>query len=126
MGIRDPRSVDPSSYFAFANVADRSFSTSGDYERFVLKAGKRYHHLLDPKTGYPATRSRSVTVMAKSAELAEIISKGLFVLGPEEGLALLQKFDGVEAVIVDHKNRVHVSRGLEQSITITRPPTDGP
>ena len=61
------------------------FSTSGDYERYVVKDGKRYHHIIDPKTGYPADKCRSVTVMAKDATTAEGLSKMVFIYGPQKG-----------------------------------------
>lgn len=124
VGIRDPRGG-RDNYFAFAEVEDHSFSTSGDYERFVVKDGKRYHHIIDPRTGYPADKCRSVTIMAKDATTAEGLSKMLFIWGPEKGLAALAKFPGVEAVVVGNDNKVHVSKGLEGKLKILHPPTEG-
>jgi thiamine biosynthesis lipoprotein len=124
VGIRDPRGS-RSDFFAMAEVEDATFSTSGDYERFVVKDGKRFHHILDPKTGYPAPKCRSVTVMAKDAVTAEGLTKGIFILGAEEGLKLIAKLPGVEAVVVDADNQVHVSKGLEPRLTIVHPPTAG-
>jgi thiamine biosynthesis lipoprotein len=108
-----------------AEIEDATFSTSGDYERFVVKDGKRYHHILDPRTGYPATKCRSVTVMAKDAVTAEGLTKGIFILGWEKGLALIEKLPGVEAVVVDADNNVHVSKGLKDRLKIVHPPTPG-
>jgi thiamine biosynthesis lipoprotein len=122
VGIRDPRG-DRSDFFAAAEVEDATFSTSGDYERFVIKDGKRYHHILDPRTGFPAAGVRSVTVKAKDATTAEGLTKGVFVLGWRQGLALCKKA-GVEVVIVDSKNQVHVSPGLAGNLQIVHPPTD--
>ncbi len=124
VGIRDPRGP-PDSYFAATQLEDRTFSTSGDYERAVVKAGIRYHHILDPHTGYPATKSRSVTVMAKSAMIADAYSTALFVLGAQKGLALVERLPEIEAIFVDDNNKVHVSAGLKQKIHIFRPPTPG-
>ncbi len=124
VGIRDPRGS-RSDFFAMAEVEDATFSTSGDYERFVVKDGKRYHHILDPRTGYPAPRCRSVTVMAKDAVTAEGLTKGIFILGPEAGLKLIEKLPGVEAVVVDSDNQVHVSKGLKDVLKIVHPPTPG-
>jgi thiamine biosynthesis lipoprotein len=124
VGIRDPRGP-RDAIFAAADVEDMTFSTSGDYERFTVKDGKRYHHILDPRTGYPADASRSVTVMAKDATLAEGISKTLFILGPEKGMEFLKKVPGVEAVIVGADNEVHVSEGLRDVVRILHPPSVG-
>mgnify|MGYP001568150592 CR=1 FL=1 len=124
VGIRDPRGPEDS-YFAFAEVEDRTFSTSGDYERYVIKDGKRYHHILDPATGYPAWRTRSVTVLAKDALTADSLSKGLFILGPERGMELVEKLPDIEAIFVGPDNRVSVSSGLVGKLTIVQPPTDG-
>ena len=82
VGIRDPRGASKDAMFATAPVEDHSFSTSGDYERGFVKEGKRYHHILDPRTGQPAMKSRSVTVRAKDAFTADAWSKVLFILGP--------------------------------------------
>jgi thiamine biosynthesis lipoprotein len=124
VGIRDPRGQ-RESYFAMAEVEDHSFSTSGDYERFVVKDGKRYHHIIDPKTGYPADKCRSVTIMAKDATTAEGLSKMIFIWGPERGIAAIEKMKDVEAVVVGSDNKVTVSKGLQGKVTIIHQPTDG-
>ncbi len=125
VGIRDPRG-DRSAVFAVAEVENRTFSTSGDYERSVIKDGKRYHHILDPKTGNPVTGTRSVTVMAKDAFTADAWSTALFVLGVDEGMKLVEKLAELDAVFVDADNRVHVSSGLRDRVRVLHPPTDGP
>lgn len=124
VGIRDPRGP-KERFFAAADVEDRTFSTSGDYERFTVKDGRRYHHILDPRTGYPASGVRSVTIMAKDAVTAEVLSKIVFIWGARRGLAFVAKMKDVEAVIVDSHNRVHVSRGLRKKLIQLAPPTDG-
>jgi thiamine biosynthesis lipoprotein len=124
VGIRDPR-AERDVFFAVAEVEDMTFSTSGDYERYVIEDGVRYHHILDPKTGYPAKLTRSVTVMAKDAITADGLSKGFFILGPEKGMALVEKLDDVEAVFVGSDNKVWISSGLEGKVTVLQQPTDG-
>lgn len=109
VGIRDPRGP---GLFATVEAEDLAVNTSGDYERFFIDGGRRYHHIIDPATGYPATRSRSVTVLAREATLADALATAVFVLGPEEGLALVEELEGVEVVIVDRDSRVHLSSGV--------------
>lgn len=124
VGIRDPRGSRDST-IAIAELEDRTFSTSGDYERSVIKDGVRYHHILDPATGNPARRSRSVTVMAADAFTADAWSTALFVLGVEKGMALVEETPGVEAVFVDAANQVHISSGLKNKIWLHKQPTPG-
>ncbi|MDP2305683.1 MAG: FAD:protein FMN transferase [Pseudomonadota bacterium] len=106
VGIRDPRGDAP---FATLAVHDASVSTSGDYERFFLVDAVRYHHLLDPRTGWPARGLRSATVICAEATLADALSTAVMVLGPERGLALAEDLPGVEAVLVGEDGRVYVT-----------------
>jgi thiamine biosynthesis lipoprotein len=122
LGIQDPRGPGGEP-FAFLDLSDATFSTSGDYERFFEKDGARYHHILDPRTGLPARGVRSVTVVTATATAAEGLSKGVFILGPERGLALAERLPDADAVIVTDDNRVLVSSGLRQRLSISRPPT---
>jgi thiamine biosynthesis lipoprotein len=123
-GIRDPRGKSSEEFFAVLPISDHAFSTAGDYERSYVVGGRRYHHIIDPRTGFPATASRSVTIWAPTALLADEIDDAAFILGPEKGLALVESLDGVGAVIVDAKNNVWVSKRLQGKLQITRPPTD--
>jgi thiamine biosynthesis lipoprotein len=122
-GVRDPRGPE-GDYFAMLPLSDHAFSTAGDYERAYIVGGKRYHHIIDPHTGYPATASRSVTIWAPTALLADEIDDAVFILGPEKGLALVESLDGVGAVIVDAKNRVWLSKRLEGRVEPVHPPKD--
>ena len=124
VGIRDPRGR-AGSVFALAAIENETFSTSGDYERFVIKDGKRYHHILDPITGRPASRSRSVTVLAKDALTADVWSTALFVIGATKGLPRVEKMKNVEAVWVDAQNRVVTSSGLKGRLFIVKQPSTG-
>lgn len=126
VGVRDPRGKDALDYFAMIEVEDHSFSTAGDYERSFLKDGKRYHHIIDPRTGYPATASRSVTVWARDAFTADAIDDAVFILGPEKGLALVESIDDCGAVVVDAKNKVWVSSRLKTKVQMLRQPTEAP
>jgi thiamine biosynthesis lipoprotein len=125
VGVRDPRGSGPTDYFAMIEIEDHAFSTAGDYERAFIKDKKRYHHIIDPRTGYPATACRSVTVWAKEAFIADALDDAIFILGPEKGLALIEAQPDAGAVIVDAKNKVHVSKRLEGLVHVNRQPTDG-
>jgi thiamine biosynthesis lipoprotein len=125
VGVRDPRGRDQNDYFALLEVVDHAFSTAGDYERGFIKDGKRYHHIIDPRTGSPATASRSVTIWAKDAFTADAIDDAVFILGPEKGLALVESLDDAGAVIVDALNKVWISERLKGRVQVLRPPTDG-
>ena len=125
LGIRDPRGpIDKS--FAAIDLSDGTFSTSGDYERAFLKDGRRYHHILDPATGQPARGCRSVTLVTPRAVFADALAKGVFILGAEKGLALIERLPDVEGVIVSDTNEVLVSSGLKDRLTLLAPPTDAP
>jgi FAD:protein FMN transferase len=124
VGIKDPRGT-RDQYFALAPIRDHAFSTAGDYERGFVLGGKRYHHIIDPRTGFPATASRSVTIFAPTALQADALDDAVFILGPEKGLALVESIDGVGAVIVDAHNKVWTSKRLEGVIKFIGDPTDG-
>ncbi|HTJ81499.1 MAG TPA: FAD:protein FMN transferase [Polyangiaceae bacterium] len=126
VGIRDPRGKGDGDYFAIMEVEDHAFSTAGDYERAFVKNGKRYHHIIDPRSGYPATASRSVTVWAPNAFVADAIDDAVFILGPKDGAALAEKIDGVGVVVVDKDNKVTISKNLAGLVQKTREPTDAP
>jgi thiamine biosynthesis lipoprotein len=125
VGVRDPRGRDSTDYFAMLEVEDHAFSTAGDYERGFVKDGRRYHHIIDPRTGFPATASRSVTIWAGDAFTADAVDDAVFILGPEKGLRLVESLDDVGAVIVDEHDKVWISRRLKDKLHVLRPPTDG-
>lgn len=89
---------------------------SGDYERHFDRDGIDYHHIIDPKAGKPARELASVTVIAATAAEADAFSTAIFVLGPSEGLALIEKMPGVEGVLVTPELKVFVSSGMEDII----------
>jgi thiamine biosynthesis lipoprotein len=125
LGIQDPRGP-VNRIFAEMDLSDSTFSTSGDYERFFIKDGHRYHHIIDPATGEPAGQCRSVTLITGSATIADGLSKGVFILGPEAGMALIERLPDVQGVIVSAKNEVLVSAGLKGRLKVLAPPTDAP
>lgn len=110
IGVQDPRN--PETLCAVINARDIAIVTSGDYERCFFVAGVRYHHILDPKTGYPARGCASVTVVTKDVEMADGLSTAIFVLGAEAGLALARSLPGVEVLIMTEDGKRISTPGL--------------
>ena len=101
-------------FWALPTFPDMALVTSGDYERFRIVNGVRYHHIIDPRTGWPATASISVSVLAKTAEEGVVLAKGIFILGPEKGLALARA-EGVEALVIDPKLKQYLTEGFRRA-----------
>jgi len=110
VGLRDPDQAD--GILAVLPLSDQAISTSGDYERFFFKDGVRYHHILDTSTGFPAMACRSVSILAREATTSDALSTSVFVLGPKAGLALIEKLEDVDGIIIDRQGKVHLSSGL--------------
>jgi len=122
VGIKDPRK--PSEYFASFAVSDKAVVTSGDYERYFVVGGKRYSHVLDPRTGRPAEGLMSATVVAPEATLADALSTAAFVLGPRKGYTFVTKFADTECLLVSDAGKVRLSPGLRDKVKM-RPVTPG-
>jgi thiamine biosynthesis lipoprotein len=117
VGIRNPRQKGESDdLLAKVRLTGRAISTSGDYERFFIMNGKRYHHILDPRTGYPAGLSMSVTVVADKGMYTDAFATAFFVLGPEKGMKLLEEM-GMDGIIVDASGGVHTTPGIRRIVT---------
>lgn len=116
IGVRHPR--ERRQLIAVLELRDSSVVTSGDYERFFLEDGIRYHHILNPQTGLPARDLISVTVVAADAFTADALSTAVFVLGRERGMALIESLPGVEALLVTKEEEILLSGGLEGKVTL--------
>lgn len=110
VGIRDPRAEDK--IVVRVPLVDAALSTSGDYERFFEADGVRYHHILSPATGRPASAVRSVTVIGPTATRTDGLSKTIFVLGIEHGMQVLERAGDVDAIAIDKDGKVYYSKGL--------------
>jgi thiamine biosynthesis lipoprotein len=111
IGLQHPRNSE--SLLASFSISGSAVATSGDYQKYFEQNGKRYHHILDPKTGYPATTgSMSATVIAKNVMDADALSTAIFVLGSEKGIALLDSLNEVEGLILDIKEEANLSRNM--------------
>ena len=116
VGIQHPR--EDGSVLAWIDLQDEAISTAGDYERFFERDGVRYHHILDPRTLQPARSCQSVTVIAREGIWADGLDTGIFVMGAELGMRLVEALPDVEAIIVDADGRLLVSSGLKQRIRL--------
>ena len=119
LGIRSPV-IGESGIVCSVTVQDASVVTSGGYERYFEEDGTIYHHLLDPKTGCPADSGIvSMTIIDASSARADALSTACFVLGLEEGLALLEPLPGSEGIFILEDNSIVVTSGLTESVTLT-------
>lgn len=116
VGIQHPRKE--GAVLAWIELQDEAISTAGDYERFFEKDGIRYHHILDPITLQPARSCQSVSVIAKDGVLADGLDTGIFVMGPERGMKLVEHLENVDAIIVDAAGQIHVSSGLRHRVRL--------
>lgn len=111
IAIQHPRAEDK--ILGVVELSDKAIATSGDYERYFIHNGVRYHHILDPDIGRPAQGCISVTVIAPTATEADALATGVFVLGPERGLKLLNELPEAEGIIVDPEGKIYKSAGLQ-------------
>ncbi|EHQ87610.1 FAD:protein FMN transferase [Desulfosporosinus youngiae] len=115
-GIRNPRPVGQQSgqVVGIVKVTDKAVVTAGDEQRYFEKDGQRYHHILDPKTGYPAKSDlMSVTLVTDSSLEADALDTAVFILGLEKGKELLRQYGGVEAVFITTDKKIYVTEGLK-------------
>lgn len=110
IGIQSPR--EPESILTRFPLSDAAVATSGDYQKFFIYQGKRYHHICNPKTGFPTEGWQSVTIITKDCMAADGLATAIFVLGPEKGYTLCQKLDGVDSLIVDMEGKIIRSPNL--------------
>jgi FAD:protein FMN transferase len=115
VGVQHPRL--PGALLERLLPGDRGVATSGDYEKSFEVDGVRYHHLLDPRTGEPARGCQSVTILADTCTRADALATAVFVLGPQAGLALVERLVGVECLIIDADGQRHDSSGLSAHLS---------
>lgn len=118
VGIESPRPETTPGLLGVIELKKGAVSTSGDYQRVMTVNGRRYHHILDPKTGRPATGFMSVTAVTEnSAAYADALSTGLAVMGRKKAMELVERTPGVEAVFVDSDGQVWISPGLRDRVS---------
>lgn len=100
---------------ATIELNDMAISTSGDYERCFLLDGIRYHHLLDPATGRPGNRCRSVSIITKQGTFTDAFATGVFILGPDRGMKVLENL-GFDGIIIDSLGKIHMTPGIRGKV----------
>ncbi len=110
VGITNP--MDKDKIFTWLPIVESSVATSGDYEKYIIFKGKKYSHIIDPRTGYPTKGVTSVSIFAKKAELCDALATAVFIMGRDSGIHLINQLDGVEVVLVDNKKKIHKSAGI--------------
>jgi thiamine biosynthesis lipoprotein len=120
IGIKNPRQTsNGDEIIAKVSLTEKAISTSGDYERYFIAEEKRYHHLLDPKTGFPAVTCRSVSIVTDKAVYTDAFSTAIFVLGPEKGMKLAKDL-GMDALIIDSNGTAHSTDGLKGKLSFEK------
>jgi thiamine biosynthesis lipoprotein len=100
------------SVFASMNVTDMAVATSGNYEKFIMIAGKKYSHTINPRTGLPVTGIKSVTIISPNAEIADAMATPVTIMGIEAGLAMINQIKQIEAIIIDDEDNLYTSSNL--------------
>ena len=118
IGMKHPRSDTNGEYLGIVSIENQALSTSGDYERYFMQDGRRYHHIFDPVTGYPAdsgVMSDSIVIdgdVEHAGMLSDILTTVVFVLGPQKGLAFIDGIDGVECEITGTDGTIYMTDGF--------------
>ena len=116
-GIQHPRK-EQGHILGRIELENEAVSTAGDYQRYIMKDGIRYHHILDPVTLQPARGCQSVTIIANDGVMADGLDTGIFVMGLEKGMALIESLSNVEGVIVDQYGEISLSSGLQSRLML--------
>ena len=117
IGIQNPLKEERGEVAGIIKTKDTSVVTSGSYERFFEKEGIRYHHIMDPSTGYPGQNGViSSTIIAQSSTQADALSTAVYILGKEKGLSLIESLPGVEAVVITDDYKVYTTSGIEDDL----------
>ena len=105
--------MDKNKAFALLPLKDNAVVTSGNYEKYVIFNGIRYTHIIDPRTGYPATGIISATVFAPKAEIADALATSIFVMGKDVGIDFINQLPKIECIVIDEKGEISTSKNIE-------------
>lgn len=119
VGIQNPRAT-LNDIIGYLSLKDKTVVTSGDYQRYFTVDGVRYHHIIDPKTGFPANSGIiSATIVTDCSINADALSTAVFILGLDKGLRMLSRFENTNAVLITEDGTVYVTNGLKNSFFLT-------
>ena len=110
IGIAHPDN--PNSAFSYLNISGKAIATSGNYEKFITINGKKFSHTIDPKTGFPVTGIKSVTVISNNAELADAMATPIAVMGIKPGLFMIDQIPDLHCLIIDDNNQIYTSQNI--------------
>jgi FAD:protein FMN transferase len=113
IGVADPNQIN--SNFSFIEVGDMAVATSGNYEKYAVIDGKRYSHTIDPRTGFPVSGIKSVTILCPNAEIADAMATPVMVMGVQVGLNLINQMQHIECIIIDDNNKLFTSKNINLS-----------
>lgn len=122
IGITDPK--DKTQTIGWLQISNTAVVTSGNYEKFVEFDGKRYSHIIHPKTGMPVSGTKSVTIVCPDAELADALATSVFILGETDGVALIDRLNGIECLLINDNDQIFTSKNLQLNYTKTASKTD--
>ena len=110
IGIADPNVT--RNAFSYLELTNTSIATSGNYEKYVMIDGKKYSHTIDPKSGYPVSGIKSVTIISTNAEIADAIATPVMIMGIGAGLDMINQLNGIECIIIDDADTIHTSSNV--------------
>lgn len=113
IGIADPNSKHHP--FSYLKITDMAVATSGNYEKVAIINGKKYSHTIDPKTGFPVSGIKSVTIISPSAELSDSMATPVTVMGIKVGLDLINQIKNMECIIIDEQDKIYSSKNIRLS-----------
>ena len=111
IGIADPNAKQHP--FSSLSISNTAVATSGNYEKYAIISGKKYSHTIDPKTGFPVSGIKSVTIICASAELADAMTTPVMVMGVKAGLGMINQMKEIACIIIDDDNRIYISNNIK-------------
>ena len=119
VGIQNPLNT-RGEYLGTVSVTDKSIVTSGNYERYFIKDGIRYHHIFDPSTGYPSEKGIiSTTIVSDKSVDGDALSTSTYIMGLDKGIKLIESIKGVDAIFITSDKKIYVTSGLKNSFELT-------
>ncbi len=113
IGIADPNAK--AKIFSYMNITNMAIATSGNYEKYAMIDGKKYSHTIDPRTGFPVTGIKSVTIISTNAEIADAMATPVMIMGIKTGIDMINQINNIEAIIIDDDDKIYKSKNIHFS-----------